>query len=84
MMESDGRAVFSPEERGFKLDANIPRVQVDNTRQAAADFLAEWPNASMDELDEGFPTAGKDRNGLTAILFGTRYPVRDAGRGVVR
>jgi len=51
---------------------NVTPEQVGNARQVAKRFIAEWPNAPTDELDDGFPMVGKDPNGLTGVLFGTR------------
>ena len=50
----------------------VTQAQLDEARQAAERFIADWPNAPTDELDDGFPMVGKDPNGLTGILFGTR------------
>ena len=51
----------------------VPQEQIETARQISERFIAEWPNAPTDELDAGFPMVGKDPNGLTGILFGTRH-----------
>ena len=64
--------VYPLRDGGFELIVRIAHGQVENARRTAADFIAAWPNAPTDELDDEFPMAGKDPNGLIGILFGTR------------
>jgi len=51
----------------------VPQKQIETARQIAERFIAEWPNAPTDELDDGLLMVGEDPNGLTGILFGTRH-----------
>ena len=51
----------------------VPQEQIETARQIAERFIAEWPNAPTDELDDGSPMVGEEPNGLTGILFGTGH-----------